>query len=82
MAEFKFSVAILPENIWQFLHEFEIRIRKAVKGIGRMDHESWRRFQNDARSEDSFGVVDGDLVEQYFVSDSERSRSHVLYEFI
>ena len=33
-----------------------------------MDHETWRRFQNEARSEDALGVVDGDLVEQFFVS--------------
>ena len=33
-----------------------------------MDHETWRRFQNEARSEDATGVVDGDLVELFFVS--------------
>ena len=33
-----------------------------------MDHEQWRRFVNDARDEEAFGVVDGDLVEQFFVS--------------
>ena len=63
------SVAILPEHIWRFLHELEGRIRKVIKGVGRMDHETWRRFQNEARSEDATGVVDGDLVELFFVSD-------------
>ena len=33
-----------------------------------MDHETWRRFHNEARSEDATGVVDGDLVELFFVS--------------
>ena len=61
-------MAILPENIWHFLHELEGKIRKQIKGIGRMDHETWRRFTNEARSEDVLGVVDGDLVEQFFVS--------------
>lgn len=61
-------MAILPEHIWRFLHELEGRIRKVIKGVGRMDHETWRRFQNEARSEDATGVVDGDLVELFFVS--------------
>ena len=61
-------MAILPEHIWNFLHELEGRLRKAIKGVGRMDHELWRRFTNDARDEEAFGVVDGDLVEQFFVS--------------
>ena len=64
-------MAILPEHIWRFLHELEGRIRKVIKGVGRMDHETWRRFQNEARSEDATGVVDGDLVELFFVSNPE-----------
>ena len=64
-------MAILPEHIWNFLHELEGRLRKAIKGVGRMDHELWRRFTNDARDEEAFGVVDGDLVEQFFVSSNQ-----------
>ena len=71
-------MAILPEHIWRFLHELEGRIRKVIKGVGRMDHETWRRFQNEARSEDATGVVDGDLVELFFVS----NRTHLEQMFV
>ena len=42
-------------------------MRKVVKGVGKMDHENWRKFVNDARSEDCKGVIDGDLVEMFQV---------------
>lgn len=67
-------VAILPEHIWRFLHELEGRIRKVIKGVGRMDHETWRRFQNEARSEDATGVVDGDLVELFFDLSTDKQK--------
>ena len=43
-----------------------------------MDHETWRRFQNEARSEDATGVVDGDLVELFFVS----NRTQILAQML
>ena len=47
-----------------------------------MDHEQWRRFVNDARDEEAFGVVDGDLVEQFFVSQISHFLERVLTEHI
>ena len=64
----KFLVAILPKKIWEFLAQIEAKLRKAIRGVGKMDHESWRRFNNDARSEECQGVVDGDLVEMFQVN--------------
>ena len=44
-------------------------MRKVIKGVGKMDHENWRKFVNDARSEECKGVIDGDLVEMFQVNE-------------
>ena len=65
-------VAILPRHVWDFLAQIEIKMRKVIKGVGKMDHENWRKFVNDARSEDCKGVIDGDLVEMFQVNQKQK----------
>ena len=50
-------------------------MRKVIKGVGKMDHENWRKFVNDARSEECKGVIDGDLVEMFQVNETRKSFS-------
>ena len=54
-------------------------MRKVIKGVGKMDHENWRKFVNDARSEECKGVIDGDLVEMFQVNETRKSFSLFSY---
>lgn len=58
-------LAIFPEKQWQFLSKLEAKMRKVIRGVGKIDHESWRRFESDSRMEDCKGFVDGDLIEMF-----------------
>ena len=74
-------MAILPKNIWEFLAAVEQKLRKVIRGVGKMDHEAWRRFHNDARSEDCKGIIDGDLVEMFLVRKFFHFLQHISNNF-
>jgi DNA damage-binding protein 1 len=40
-------------------------MRRAVRGVGGLDHAGWRAFANERGAAPARGVVDGDLVEQF-----------------
>lgn len=38
---------------------------QVIKGVGGFDHESWRRFKDERRTEPASNFIDGDLVEAF-----------------
>lgn len=38
---------------------------RVVKSVGKIDHEAWRSFQTDRKTEPPCGFVDGDLIESF-----------------
>lgn len=37
---------------------------QVIRGVGGFDHDAWRRFKDERRSEPAANFIDGDLVEQ------------------
>jgi DNA damage-binding protein 1 len=62
---FKGLVAQLPQEYFNFLRDFQSRLNKVIKSVGKIDHEFWRAFQTERKTEASFGFIDGDLIESF-----------------
>ncbi len=62
---FEGLVAQLPQEYFNFLRDFQSRLNKVIKSVGKIDHEFWRAFQTERKTEASFGFIDGDLIESF-----------------
>ncbi|KAF9583420.1 DNA damage-binding protein 1a [Lunasporangiospora selenospora] len=58
-------IATLSQEKYIILHQLETNMSKVIKGIGGLDHASWRRFRTEARKLPTTNFVDGDLVELF-----------------
>ncbi|CAO3569563.1 unnamed protein product [Mortierella alpina] len=58
-------VATLTQDKYELLHRLESNMSKVIKGVGGLDHASWRKFRSDARTLPSTNFVDGDLIELF-----------------
>ncbi|CAD7703040.1 unnamed protein product, partial [Ostreobium quekettii] len=58
-------IASLPEGLYLFLEKLQEALRKVIKGVGALDHKSYRMFQNERRTVDAHHFVDGDLIEMF-----------------
>ncbi|WIA28318.1 hypothetical protein OEZ86_010868 [Tetradesmus obliquus] len=58
-------VASLPREWFEMLATLQEGLKKVVRGVGGLDHDSWRRFKDERRSEPASGFIDGDLVEAF-----------------
>lgn len=58
-------VAQLPQDYFNFLKQFQTKLNRVIKSVGKIDHEFWRAFQNERKTEPSFGFIDGDLIESF-----------------
>lgn len=38
---------------------------QVIKGVGGLDHESWRAFADERRNEPARNFIDGDLIQQF-----------------
>ncbi|CAM8886889.1 unnamed protein product [Rhodiola kirilowii] len=65
-------VASLPHDQYIFLEKLQSNLRKVIRGIGGLSHEQWRSFNNDKKTVDARGFLDGDLIESFL--DLSRSR--------
>ncbi|KAG0202400.1 DNA damage-binding protein 1a [Mortierella sp. GBA30] len=70
-------VATLAQDKYELLHHLENNMSKVIKGVGGLDHASWRKFRSDSRTLPSTNFVDGDLVE-LFLDLSEDELNDVL----
>uniref|UniRef100_A0A7N0V5U5 DNA damage-binding protein 1 n=1 Tax=Kalanchoe fedtschenkoi TaxID=63787 RepID=A0A7N0V5U5_KALFE len=65
-------VASLPHEQYIFLEKLQSNLRKVIRGVGGLSHEQWRSFNNDKKTVDARGFLDGDLIESFL--DLSRSR--------
>ena len=65
--EFSFSglVTQLPTEFFNFLLDLQNRMRKTIRSVGKIPHNSWRSFYNERKTEPMEGFIDGDLVETF-----------------
>ncbi|XP_065647466.1 DNA damage-binding protein 1 isoform X2 [Hydra vulgaris] len=56
-------VAGLPKNTFDFLSQVQEKLSKTIKSVGKIEHEFWRSFYNDKKTDLAVGCVDGDLIE-------------------
>ena len=55
----------MPKPFFDFLHEIQTKLNKVIKSVGKIDHEFWRSFATERKTEASVGFIDGDLIESY-----------------
>jgi len=58
-------VSQLPPEFYNFLHEIQTKLTKVIKSVGKIDHDFWRSFSTERKTESSIGFIDGDLIESY-----------------
>lgn len=65
-------IASLPHEQYLFLEKLQTNLRKVIKGVGGLNHEQWRSFNNEKKTVDAKNFLDGDLIESFL--DLSRSR--------
>lgn len=58
-------VAGIPKELFEFLHTVQTKLTKVIKSVGKIEHQFWRSFSNERKSEHSTGFIDGDLIENF-----------------
>lgn len=58
-------VAQIPADFYNFLLDVQNRMIKVVKSVGKIDHEHWRSFSTERKTELPTGFIDGDLIESF-----------------
>ncbi|KAF9437707.1 DNA damage-binding protein 1a [Entomortierella beljakovae] len=58
-------IATLTQEKYDLLHHLETNMAQVIKGIGGLDHASWRTFRCESRTLASANFVDGDLIELF-----------------
>ncbi|TXG48061.1 hypothetical protein EZV62_027355 [Acer yangbiense] len=58
-------IASLPHEQYVFLEELQTNLRKVIKGVGGLNHEQWRSFNNKKKTVDAKNFLDGDLIESF-----------------
>ena len=58
-------VTQIPADFYDFLHEVEDRLSQVIKSVGKIEHNFWRSFNTEMKSEPCEGFIDGDLVESF-----------------
>ncbi|TRY64004.1 hypothetical protein TCAL_00788 [Tigriopus californicus] len=64
-------VTQLPQEFFEFLTEIQRRLTRVIKSVGKIEHEVWRSFHNERKTEPMEGFVDGDLVETFLDLDRD-----------
>ncbi|XP_014678579.1 PREDICTED: DNA damage-binding protein 1-like [Priapulus caudatus] len=58
-------VTQFPPEMFNFLLEMQTKLAKVIKSVGKIDHEFWRAFSTEKKTEAPTGFIDGDLIESY-----------------
>ncbi|XP_078488392.1 DNA damage-binding protein 1 [Ciona intestinalis] len=65
-------ITTVDEDLYAFLHSIQNRLAKVIKSVGNIDHESWRSFCTNEKTEAHRGFVDGDLIECFLDLNREK----------
>ncbi|KAF9429620.1 DNA damage-binding protein 1a [Podila epigama] len=58
-------IASLSKENYDLLRQLETNLEKVVRGVGGLDHASWRCFKDKSRTLPQSGFIDGDLIELF-----------------
>ncbi|RDD41784.1 DNA damage-binding protein 1 [Trichoplax sp. H2] len=58
-------VVTLAPAMFEFVSAIANKLSTVVKGVGKIEHQFWRSFSNDRKTEPCQSFVDGDLVESF-----------------
>src|SRR5882724_2984110 len=58
-------VAQIPHEFYNFLLDVQNRLTRVVKSVGKIEHEFYRSFATERKTEPPFGFIDGDLIESF-----------------
>lgn len=51
--------------MYEFLSDLEKSLAFVIKGVGKINHQYWRSYQSEIKTEPSEAFVDGDLIESF-----------------
>lgn len=72
-------VTQLTPKMFDFLSDLEKSLATVIKGVGKINHQFWRSYHTEIRTEPSESFVDGDLIES-FLDLSKREMIEVVEE--
>ena len=58
-------VTQLPQEFFNFLQEVQNKLAKTIKSVGKIEHNFWRSFNTEKKTEPCTGFIDGDLIESF-----------------
>ena len=58
-------VTQVPQDFFGFLQEIQNKLAKVIKSVGKIDHQFWRSFNTERKTEPCVGFIDGDLLESF-----------------
>ncbi|KAF9971393.1 DNA damage-binding protein 1a [Actinomortierella ambigua] len=58
-------IATLTKERYDFFRHLEKNLTRVIRGVGGLDHASWRAFRNKNKVLSSENFIDGDLVEMF-----------------
>lgn len=58
-------VTQLTPKMYEFLNDLEKSLASVIKGVGKIQHQSWRSYHTEIRTENAESFVDGDLIESF-----------------
>merc|ERR1719510_2076255 len=61
----KGMVTQLPQELFDFLTNLQRRLCQVIRSVGKIEHNQWRSFTNERKTELMEGFVDGDLIETF-----------------
>lgn len=64
LSHFQGLIAGLQKDRFEFLSQVQKKLVKVIKSVGKIDHDFWRSFHNERKTEPAAGSIDGDLIEK------------------
>lgn len=58
-------VTQLTPKMFEFLTDLERSLATVIKGVGKINHQYWRSYHSEIKTEPSEAFVDGDLIESF-----------------
>lgn len=58
-------VTQIPPPFYEFLRNLEYKLVSVIKSVGKIEHNFWRSFNTDLKTEACEGFIDGDLIESF-----------------
>ncbi|CAH0552007.1 unnamed protein product [Brassicogethes aeneus] len=67
-------VTQIPQTFYDFLLELQNKLSTVIKSVGKIEHNFWRAFHTDIKTEPSEGFIDGDLIESFLDLSQEKMK--------